>query len=1091
MHTATPKQETRRESFLRLNEVQPTAVTIQQLPDTLQEKVETNHQAVNSTGFQRDSPRTRHSSENTAATAAPGGAAVNDYTHTENNAAVDSSPAAVNGSRNGNARGSTLQMADGSLRRRSSLAASVVGRFNVVDPLEQHRHLKHSELRPVLEALNAVDLNLKWNDTWCTLCVMLQLALAIWEHELFFSQTFDFTKGAWKSEPNTKRYILTDTLRCLVWAISIILTYGLLQHYAFLYESERLEWGQPNRKHLLQRFVLPLFLEIAVHFIQPIPFFDNAVDDLGQLSVLLTGLMVLRVYWLLRLWMRWSPYSSDQARFEKYNADNFIIWTHRKHVSWVLKATIRSNPTTLLLCLLTPVMLIASYLMLISERQYPVTDKYTINTFQEAIWSIFITMTTVGYGDYYPKTGFGRAVSIFLAIFGLMWQSAMVVALKSGLALSESEQEAMKMIDESHNENKLKVHAARVIFTMWKYQCMAKVTKRGGEDNTPEREFALQHAHRRCIAAVQRFRTVRDHLVSDISELVGDGSEADLLRSLELNYVKPMEERFSWTRKVLLRTIQLLMLVRDSLHRVTDGLSETFIDVEAELDRLNMHLDGVLQSRTHDLFSGQVDREVQTQKEKQKQRQKSEAKSTGKETAKKPQQQDDHGSGDQNVTEKFDRMREKFSDWLEQVHAKQLEKHVRAEQQRASRAKAEAEERERGSIFYTNGSGEGGDFFDALINGKKQQQDSEMSSEGSVDGDETGIDGRRFTDAYGKAMQSRGTVGKIRKSVINNQTTSQFDSQPFDLAKGVPTGIPQVRHEITGKVGGGQRNVFLPEDDGTGDGEKRKKTAVEIAVQQKKTPSPSPILQKSVGEWKSRHGTLYAKDMHYTPEPIPLAGGLIIGQTLKSTATLGGEPISSGDDADSGRRRISNIGRRSVSVQRGSTEVKSSVSMLQSVDNSRGSVSRLSLRPNKKDTEDLMTAFPQVISRSESMIAEHKRMNSKSPEALRLSNTQATAAARSMRAFGFGLGGSPGSMKLPQGLKLKTDTFDEKEVEENVQQLVKSRSKILMGSGVHDSAGMLLGLSRATSRVAASRGSTTKYHETEMKQKLPETGIKR
>lgn len=43
----------------------------------------------------------------------------------------------------------------------------------------------------------------------------------------------------------------------------------------------------------------------------------------------------------------------------------------------------------------------------------------TFQAFGDAVWWAFVTVTTVGYGDYVPKTLMGRFVAILLMIFGI------------------------------------------------------------------------------------------------------------------------------------------------------------------------------------------------------------------------------------------------------------------------------------------------------------------------------------------------------------------------------------------------------------------------------------------------------------------------------------------------------------------------------------------------------------------------------------------------------------------------------------------------------------------------------------------------
>lgn len=42
-----------------------------------------------------------------------------------------------------------------------------------------------------------------------------------------------------------------------------------------------------------------------------------------------------------------------------------------------------------------------------------------IETFGDSVWWAFVTVTTVGYGDFYPVTGIGRTVAVLLMIGGV------------------------------------------------------------------------------------------------------------------------------------------------------------------------------------------------------------------------------------------------------------------------------------------------------------------------------------------------------------------------------------------------------------------------------------------------------------------------------------------------------------------------------------------------------------------------------------------------------------------------------------------------------------------------------------------------
>ncbi len=59
---------------------------------------------------------------------------------------------------------------------------------------------------------------------------------------------------------------------------------------------------------------------------------------------------------------------------------------------------------------------VASLAILDAERGKPGAN---IETFGEAVWWACVTITTVGYGDYYPVTGLGRTVAVMLMGVGV------------------------------------------------------------------------------------------------------------------------------------------------------------------------------------------------------------------------------------------------------------------------------------------------------------------------------------------------------------------------------------------------------------------------------------------------------------------------------------------------------------------------------------------------------------------------------------------------------------------------------------------------------------------------------------------------
>lgn len=81
-----------------------------------------------------------------------------------------------------------------------------------------------------------------------------------------------------------------------------------------------------------------------------------------------------------------------------------------------------------------------------------------------ALWCVFVSMTTVGYGDFFPNTHLGRMIIIAACIVGIYFVSMTMVFMTSKSVLSELEMKAYKLIVRLKLRKEMKDLQAKIIF---------------------------------------------------------------------------------------------------------------------------------------------------------------------------------------------------------------------------------------------------------------------------------------------------------------------------------------------------------------------------------------------------------------------------------------------------------------------------------------------------------------------------------------------------------------------------------------------------------------------------------------------------
>ena len=70
-----------------------------------------------------------------------------------------------------------------------------------------------------------------------------------------------------------------------------------------------------------------------------------------------------------------------------------------------------------------------------------------LSLYTNTMWNIIITMTTVGYGDFFPRTDLGRLIIFLVCICGIFILSMMVVTLTNSIQPTSLEGMAIAVLE--------------------------------------------------------------------------------------------------------------------------------------------------------------------------------------------------------------------------------------------------------------------------------------------------------------------------------------------------------------------------------------------------------------------------------------------------------------------------------------------------------------------------------------------------------------------------------------------------------------------------------------------------------------------
>lgn len=182
---------------------------------------------------------------------------------------------------------------------------------------------------------------------------------------------------------------------------------------------------------------IPMILvETLILLVQPYSYFDNVQHEIAdyynqsltlfKVNWHLGAFLFFRVYLIIRFILYQMYLNNRMIRLSRMfgSSPGYVLRQYRYyHQVYTLKVLFRNHQIYFAAIGLSTSMFLFMVLIHIFESptftENPDNDPIDFTKYLNCFWFVIITMTTVGYGDYYPRTSMGRMLNLFISLYGI------------------------------------------------------------------------------------------------------------------------------------------------------------------------------------------------------------------------------------------------------------------------------------------------------------------------------------------------------------------------------------------------------------------------------------------------------------------------------------------------------------------------------------------------------------------------------------------------------------------------------------------------------------------------------------------------
>jgi hypothetical protein len=174
------------------------------------------------------------------------------------------------------------------------------------------------------------------------------------------------------------------------------------------------------------------------------------------------------------------------------------------------------------------------------------------------MWNVIVTLATVGYGDFYLKTGGGRIVGLVVSFWGTFVVSYFVVTVTSMLTFAPPEEKSYTLLLRLHYKEELKRYAVNVLSSAFRHKA-AKLKYELDEASlvtAANRKFRANTLQFQQAASLVRIYSDNDGEMDMVMKLIDSlRDDIQLLKDNQIRITDNIEKLIGFVRRIELHTM--------------------------------------------------------------------------------------------------------------------------------------------------------------------------------------------------------------------------------------------------------------------------------------------------------------------------------------------------------------------------------------------------------------------------------------------------------------------------------------------------------------------------------------------------------